>query len=693
MNSKKPLMPQTAARIPGAGLLSLRTLLAGAMVCAVIVTISACGGAGDGGSGNDPYAQWGGMSKEEWLKQREERRKKEKREEEEARKKTEAEKQAQQAAKQEKAKKQAEAQAAALATKSKPEPSASGRQFSGDPKQQLPATESPRPEAFSDWKDIDFFEARILDDPRLLPAAEYYGQHHVGDEAAADVLIQLLKPRILAGVRDRISAPKRKQDELNDRHKLLTQTLVAALGANGTAKGRQALEELIDGSFRTEFDQVAADAAVKALVDNQSPEHEEILFRVLTSADQMRPPGMGEVTARALCERAVGLLKSGASSRFRVRLAEGLVGPATPLEAQKLFEEIIREPTTANFEAHAVLYFDHRVDTELKAEIEREFVRYGSEAMGYMLSFPEQRSRFSSTPDWPYQVAQRLWSPRVPLLIESRVRAAKTLAEINQVILLGSTVPTTAMRELLLETFVRYWTDGPSALRTAGLAGDVVHEPGFYPVVKMLLRDAEAGRTALSEAIPRGRLNALGDLVKQRQQRDAKVREEWEEAAQDLLLATFGRYREMGQAHADAMRREGKPVDFDHATKHLPVDLPPGARVVAAVHYRWPAGIAEKVSGVLCSPMDIHYARIDARGEPEKIAGAYRRKLSGYELRNVPQGVWFDSLKNGSSPGRKVSVDVVVRLARPDPLRLPNEEQELTVDVLTVELDEPIGGR
>lgn len=653
----------------------------------LVVSISGCGGCGSSsGPSKDPYAQWGGMSKEEWMKQREEKLKKEKEDEEAAKREAEA-------AKQEKTRKEVKEQATALAASKKgrttPEPNPPNQAAPDDPQEQPDVAEPPRPDAFADWKEIDFLKARILDDPKLLPAVEYYGSNHVGDEAAADLLIQLLKPRVMANLRDQIRTERGKEKELNERHRMLTQAIVAALGTTATSKARQTLEGVIDGSFRTEADQAATDAAVKALIDNPCPENEAILFRVLTSAEQLRPLGQGEVTAAALRDRAVALLATGASSRFRVRLAEQLVASDTSEPMRRTYESIVKEPNPDNFEAQIVLYPSSQIDAKLKAAIERQFVQYGAEAIGYMLSFPEQRNRQSSTPDWPYQVAEKLWSPKFQRLLEARVEPATSLAEIDQVVMLASTIPTTAMRALVLKTLQRHWLDGPAPLHAAGLAGSVIHEPGFYPVLKMLLRQANTDRPELAKGSSKGRVNGLGGLVKARQERDLKLRQDWEQATEALLIATAGRFRAIGQSQADAMRQQGKPVDFSDAANSLPVELPPEARVVAAVYYTWPAGIPEKVTGVVHSAMEIRYARAEFKADPEKLSGAYRRKLSGYEIHTVPQGLWFECLKPGAASGRTISIDVVVRLSNPDPLRLPNEDQELVVDLLTIELADP----
>ncbi|NUQ66118.1 MAG: hypothetical protein HUU20_26955 [Pirellulales bacterium] len=135
------------------------------------ITAGGCGGCGSGGSdANDRHAKWGGVTKEQWMKQRQEKARQEEREAEEARNKEKQAKEEDRKRREEKARQEAEEQASSLAAgRAKPQPET--QDATATPKQ--PMSEAPvLPEAFSEWREADFLTARLLGDPRLAPAIE-----------------------------------------------------------------------------------------------------------------------------------------------------------------------------------------------------------------------------------------------------------------------------------------------------------------------------------------------------------------------------------------------------------------------------------------------------------------------------------------------------------------------------------------
>lgn len=635
--------------------------------CILAAATAGCGGCG--GPNGDSQAQWGGMTKEEWLKRRQERAKQEEREAEEARKKDELAKQESRKKREEESKKQADERAATLAA----------RRARGQEREEPTVEkteEPPLPDAFSDWKADDFLKARLLGDPRLAPAVEYYGKQHVGDEAAAQLLTQLLEGPSAAGsadeVTEEIDRRSRLRRGLGSRQSPAIEAIVAALAANGTAKARQTLEGLLVGTVSTENSQ-GAQAALKALVEHPSPEHEEIVLRVLTAAQT-------ETGREGLRQQAVALLKTSASSRFRVRLAEHLAGPAVSADLRAMLEPIIQEPTPVNFEARVVLYASPQTGDEMRASMEREFLAYSSEAMGCLLRLPEWRDRLVSDPAWPRRVAQQLWTPRFQIVLERRLERAQSLSESGLPLMLATTIPTAPMRSVVFRTLERRWTDGPDALKAAGYPVDVISEPGLLLVLKTILQ-----RSGVST--PAGRTARYGEVVRARYERDARLAGQWSMATQELAELMCSRFRSAGQADADAARLEGKAADFAAVLDDLPVEVPEGANVVAAVRCVWPGGIAEEIPGEEASPLLIHYVRIEGNADPRQVAGLYRRRLVRAESREIAGGFWLDSFNSGTT-GHKRSIDVFVRALDPDPLRLPDEPQDLGVDILSLELSE-----
>jgi hypothetical protein len=55
----------------------------------------------------------------------------------------------------------------------------------------------------------------------------------------------------------------------------------------------------------------------------------------------------------------------------------------------------------------------------------------------------------------------------------------------------------------------------------------------------------------------------------------------------------------------------------------------------------------------------------------------------------LSDGLWLESLDAGSEAGRARSIDLRITRAVPGVPRLPDEEQPLVVDILSVEINEP----
>ena len=105
----------------------------------------------------------------------------------------------------------------------------------------------------------------------------------------------------------------------------LVETIVAALGDNGTAVARKTLEEIIAGTFATDDDKAAVEAALKTLVANPCAENDALLIRVLMDPSVIRPVDrQGPWSANDLRLKTFELIKAGASSDLRASWPKSL---------------------------------------------------------------------------------------------------------------------------------------------------------------------------------------------------------------------------------------------------------------------------------------------------------------------------------------------------------------------------------
>ena len=65
----------------------------------------------------------------------------------------------------------------------------------------------------------------------------------------------------------------------------LTEALVAALAANGTPLAHETIERLVTDNVRGGVSDVARNAALRAILAHPSARSEDLLFRIVTTAD------------------------------------------------------------------------------------------------------------------------------------------------------------------------------------------------------------------------------------------------------------------------------------------------------------------------------------------------------------------------------------------------------------------------
>ena len=193
----------------------------------------------------------------------------------------------------------------------------------------------PVPDDVAKWKPEDYYRARRDNHPKLLEAIVRLGEKYPGNEKAAQCLVDLLKPlppekppadtpisrplldtpaaprfraagqppcRTVPPQRPGVSPwqpgcrrattpdnpaanPERPSGPRpytpTDLTKLV-ETIVEALGCNGSGLARSTLEQVLAGTFATDDDKTAVEATLKTLLAHPSEESDALLLRVLT---------------------------------------------------------------------------------------------------------------------------------------------------------------------------------------------------------------------------------------------------------------------------------------------------------------------------------------------------------------------------------------------------------------------------
>jgi len=672
-------------------------VVAGVWLALLLLGVAAggCGGCGSSsGGGGDPYAAWGGMSEEEWRKVNAEAKEKERREAAAA-KAAEERRKAEEAAKKRRAQRNP-----GQASASPPSPAASPAVDSALPPPPVDTDLLPPlpqlPESVAEWQEGDLYIARVQGNPQLAVAVTHYGKQAVGDERAATVLSNLLPPPALTDWLESRPEPtprprstrKNRGVDAKPAPTQLIEAIADALGANGSPKARETLGQMIAGTVPTEQDRTAAFAALKSLVDHPSLENEALLFEVLTKPDAVRPAGRGEVSADELRRKALELVRPHASRWLRRKVAEYIVAPSTSPADRDLLGQLTAEVCPENLEAHLILYRNYGVTGSLRLAIEQELARYSSDTLGCLLGVPALCEKALANPDWPRRVTDQLWSDLSVERICRGLEQVGTFKEDGSLVCLASTIPSDLVRHTLYKTLEKHWEDGPRPLRTTGLAREVFCEPGFLAVLKTVYRkESLAVRSEGNKYVPAGRTDKVAKLLRMRQKQTEELDGDWQQLSRELLQVLCGQFRATALAQARSTASSVRRPPFDPAD--FPLSLHSDQSEFGVYRFDW-ASAHQGVAGVPLDRLKIDYIRFEEKTRPVKVQGFYRRQLTACETHLQDDGVWLDSVTWDHESGCRRSVDVLITCVNSDIRRLADEEQKLAIDILCLEIRDPV---
>jgi hypothetical protein len=588
-----------------------------------------------------------------------------------------------------------------------------------------------RPKDVAEWKREDYQSAVRERDPQLTAAVTYLGAHFTGSENVAEFLAALLEPPSAeAGAPGRSPAPAATQPQL-------VEAVVAALAANSTPRARQVLENLVDDASKTPNSSAAAVAALKALAAHPGRESDDLLFRAIT-AENPTEDSPATNNAMKLSTTAFGLIRTWKFESFAVRLATCMLAPET---SRGLYDQLwgcLREPRAENVAAQIVLYQNDRSRQATRDWLEPRIAAYGSGVLGRLLGVPAAQvdpvlpgaARGTTAGQWmggltpnrqeatlaltvatanPYCLAERLWNSDLLTAIQRRLETVETLEKRSALVALASTLPHATVRAALLRAMERHWDEGPKGLKMLRTAESLTVEPGFVALLKLLRREDLAGSPAGKDAPGRignrypsawaparktanlaggQRLDSSGpeakksaDLFKTRIERE-RVGQQWMEFSQDVVQAECRRFCAAARAKQDGPGEAGAAS----ALADLPFTLHSRDAVAAVYRLDWPEDLREEIA-VAPSSLRVRYVRIEEKAVPVKVLAYYRRQVPEARQRAIAGGGWIDSVVMDKSGSSIRSIDVLVTKATKNVLGLPNQEQELAVDILIVECE------
>lgn len=651
---------------------------------------------GNGCGGPAAPPKWGGMSKEQWMAQREKKLQQEREEEKKAKETAEEaerkKKEAAKAAGRRRARVEPPAppsgSAAPPQKAAKPTPNPASR--TKQPAVAKKAGESALPEGFAAWTLDDYLDACFDGDARFFDAIDFLVQGAAGKEAqATDLLVKLLaayeQEASLAEHQGDDEGPSRKAlTDLKCREKMLT-----ALVSMGTPVARRAIEERLTGPKK--LDERVATAVLKQLLDRPGEENEGLVLRIVVSQEWNDASRRTLRKSGGSPKAALALVESSASESLRARLAERAVASDAPTP---LFEAIwgcVEKPRLENLAAQVVFYGSNRLEEKRRRDLEKQFSAANRALLLRMMGvgssgIGRQAADMAISASEARHAAAILWGSQVLRAVERRLQTIERLEKAEEALLLASSIPCPSLRATLLATLGKHWEEGPSALDSLTKAEDVWPEPGFLLLVKQMPRKSGKGGSAMREAgdarrgsSPKaGKLNAVVE-VKQRQEEASR---KWMTFSAELVQALCQQFYEAAISRPltpDAMESEHAVPD------EFPIKLRSDARVVVSYVVNWPDQLDKEFSGIQLSPLRVFYLRVEQTMRPSAILAYYRHQLPSAEEQRSEHGAWFDSLSVDKGQRSARSIDVLIHKPNKDVPILLNQEQPLLVDILVVE--------
>lgn len=358
------------------------------------------------------------------------------------------------------------------------------------------------------------------------------------------------------------------------------------------------------------------------------------------------------------------------------------------------------------------------------------------------------RGANATNPQTVNMLASLFWNPAFRTIVLGTTAEADGIEKTIPSAILAASIPAEDTRARLAVLNKSLWELGPRTLKFNNIFGDVWHDPGLLLVFKGVPRKEDPARSDKRSGKVDPRRNNGSNLVARSTtaaEKKEKPRYEWMQASEEMIYVLNSRFLAAARAAPDQGRTKATPVaatkaDDTGAEKpatepdlealpsksrissgpdqpdddafgtraaeptaeadKLPVELHEGANVVAEYHLNWPADLQAKLPGVEVSPLIVHYVRIEESNRGGKLMTHYQKYLKGAKVRTIDRGRWLDQVDEGTAPGRRRSIDVMIANVNPPPPPPPASargreakpkvtDEPMVVEILSIEVANP----
>jgi hypothetical protein len=354
-------------------------------------------------------------------------------------------------------------------------------------------TEQPLPDNVTDWVREHYRRARRDGDQRLKDAVELLGKQFKGvtkggkDDKAAKLLTNLLRfeepkdeaPAGAAPARAAKTSPGFRGGQRGGPRSGYPgaypgqpgaaqyapldadtiKAIVHALAVNDSKTAQETLNQVLRGAFKSDDDRAATEGLLESLVALPSPEHDDVVFRVLTNPNGIRPApreptqpggasgrspgasgrsgaygyqgapargqrsgagayarpsgpsyggvaqqGQAKMTGAEMQSVAMALVNEFGSQAIRTRLADHLAQATTADDVRQTLLPMLYAAHPRNLPAQTILYRSEALDKGSRDLLEGYFVKYSSAALAMLMRVPEElpsRAAPGTTPQGP----------------------------------------------------------------------------------------------------------------------------------------------------------------------------------------------------------------------------------------------------------------------------------------------------
>jgi hypothetical protein len=175
----------------------------------------------------------------------------------------------------------------------------------------------------------------------------------------------------------------------------------------------------------------------------------------------------------------------------------------------------------------------------------------------------------------------------------------------------------------------------------------------------------------------------------------AEKEKNWIKLLSKMLEDWNNRFKSAALAQKRAARLQQKVIESP-PTRVDEFELPQDAKILAAYQLNWPEKAPADMGKVKLATLKIQYFQLLQENTLKKSLTDMKKMVKWGDAHLIPNGFWLETIKNGSQPNTKRSIDVFVTFVNSPngtqpPVEFAQKEEptDLQIDILAIEIADP----